>query len=359
MNSNKGQLAQKLVPEALFSKYSDYEIVAESSYYKIFEATLTPGVRRYAIRALDLDSDYVKANLAQAATLFLQEVLCLCLRLESAEINAVKIENFCIDMEKKQIAFVMAAQVSLQCVLEEAKARKERPELDVDRLFKHLAADLDFLYHKLKYFSPDLSPENIFCAREMDLFFLGNWASASTIDPGQNHSLNHTVVMNQSGVMNTSLTLSHSRSEKYASPEVMSNSMMVIDVDNIPEAMAQDIFTLGLIGLEACGLDLNDWKDLSNPKLTAMEHNSILGKLSGYLTKIDCPEFVRGPVLQMLQKEPKTRVPLDDIMAGRWKRIRLAYSSFGSNRIGLRDVRSKETFEIQGAQLDWGGNQIV
>lgn len=348
MMFTKDQLVVKLVPEKLRMKYTDFEVVAETSYYKIFQATSVLNLRRYSIRIFDLDSSFAKTDINDAATLFLQEILCLCLRLGKPDSSVVRIEDFAINTELNQIGFVLPAQRSLQDILSDCEVSRQQPDLNVERLLKDVSSDLDFIYNRLKLHAPKVSPETIFYLKDLDSFFLGDWASAQT----SNKFLPEDGLRSHSSEISLPKMKAIQSSKSMPLPET---EKLVIASDYPKKKGAENIFNLGLIGLEACGIDKTLLSSLSDMKSSDIEHKNKLDTLSNELCKLRQSELVRSTIIQMLHKDPAVRISLDDVTNGRWRKIYIAWSSFGTNRVGFEDIRSREAFEMQGAQLEWGG----
>src|SRR5689334_4024712 len=80
--------------------YSDFELVSQTSYYKVFKvkskkrSDINTKEKKIAIRVLDLESQFVEQDYDAAATLFLQELFHLCARVNDRD--AFLIEDFII-----------------------------------------------------------------------------------------------------------------------------------------------------------------------------------------------------------------------------------------------------------------------
>src|SRR5690349_10868539 len=106
-----------VVPPKLKFLYENFELTAETSTYRVFEAKARTSQEKHTIRILDCTKELVKSNFNQTATLFVQELLWLQYRNPgSALINTFEISD-----DGTQIACATRSCVPLQCQFSENK----------------------------------------------------------------------------------------------------------------------------------------------------------------------------------------------------------------------------------------------
>lgn len=62
-----------LLPQKIKASYTNFELLSTASYYKTFQATERKSEKIHFIRALDMNSTFVRTNYDDAATFFFKK----------------------------------------------------------------------------------------------------------------------------------------------------------------------------------------------------------------------------------------------------------------------------------------------
>lgn len=227
--------------------YSDFQLISEATTFKVFQAKSKDSFQFHTIRVLDIESKDVKQNRDNAVTLFLQEVLRVCI----TQPELVIIEEFEISEEK--IAFVTKPYTTLQNLAKEANKVKElqllKAQINVERLLKNASSDLDFLLNKMRLESISMELINIYQNKETGAYFLADWNKftskaptfqrlSSAIETKRQAQKNFSQEVSKLGSM---LLVLHGVDPKYLKALVEANKSTelnnVIDGLNISEAL--------------------------------------------------------------------------------------------------------------------------
>lgn len=276
MISSKEQFGS-LTPK-IRSAYFDFELISETSYYKIYEAKSAANkATTYTIRALDPSSQFVKRDRDAAMTLFIQEALHLCLQAGSLE--TVMIEDFEID--GAAAVFVMKQNYyPLQGALNASTVRKHT--MNIEKLLKDLVGDINFMYKRMKTTDLKLNLNRVFCIPERNSFFYGDWAAAKPVSRNAHEGidLNSTVALDPS-------------------------------IQTLRVA-AKEVYVLGLIALEAGGVKRKEWEGLFKVK-DAELYNAELGSILKKLEWAKTPEPVIKMLKVALKKESSELMRLEEL----------------------------------------------
>lgn len=266
MSLNTEKFNDTLFPPRIKLTYSDFELISETSYYKVYDAKNLANGQKHTIRVLDTESPFVTKNHNLAATLFMQEAMRLCLRLPRPDF--VIVENF--EIYEDKIAFVMKPYTSLQ---NEPLAEHGKPNVDAEKLLKDCLAEINFLYVKMKLGNLSLDLKNICRPRESSTFFLTDWASAKRLE----------------------------------APKDM--SMLVIPPEiQVPSIAAKDVFMLGLVLLELNGAKRKECKELLR-----IENQDKYDALLDNIVKKVKSDWLQKAIHKMLQRDSGARLRFDEI----------------------------------------------
>lgn len=265
LNTNE-KLSEGLLPPKIKLTYSDFELVSETSYYKVYEAKNLTNGQKHAIRVLDTESPFVQKNHNLAATLFMQEALRLSLRLPRPDL--VVLENF--EIHEDKIAFVMKPYNS---ILNEPVTGDGKLNIDAEKLLKDCLAEINFLYAKMKLGSLSLDVKNICKAKDTNTYFLTDWASAKRLEPKEETS-----------------------------------TIMISQDLQVPSIAAKDVYMLALVLLELNGAKRRECKELL--KIENQDKYDVL--LNNVVKKVKS-EWLQKAIKTMLHRESGARARFDEI----------------------------------------------
>lgn len=160
------------IPPRIRRLYAKFKNVSSANYFKVFNAISNSDGQPYTIRILDLNSELYNSNPNLAATLFIQELLRLCV----LHPDTVVIEDF--EICDKSIAFVTTPYLPLNLILKEDKGSQR---IDIEGLIQDILTDLSFLVSDLKLHHKIKSDiiidfENIYQLSGRKRYILGDWA---------------------------------------------------------------------------------------------------------------------------------------------------------------------------------------
>ena len=164
------------IPAKIKFLYSDFELVSQTSYYKVFKVKSNKNTeiltkeKKYAIRVLDLQSPFVQQDYDAAATLFLQELLHLCSR--TTDQDAFLIEDFIISGQ--QIAFVSLSYEQIP------NGKQSEFIKDPVKFFDDIASDVHSIT-KIDSLDFQFSLQNIFRFNHMEEYFVGDWNTRAIV----------------------------------------------------------------------------------------------------------------------------------------------------------------------------------
>ena len=248
------------IPPKLKLFYKDLKLTAETNYYQIFDAFSCDDNRIYSIRALNTNSEFYQQNTNLAMTLFVQELLRLCV----VHPESVLIDHF--EIHEKNVAFVTEKCLSLPIITKE----DDNPEkVDIEQLLKDVLTEVDFLIHDFTLPNPiSIELQNIFFLAETGAYLLGDWASFFK--------------------------------EKECNTEM---SIMVNKSNG-----ADEIYTLGLRILELNGSQREHLDSLNALKNIQMHNGAIDAVIAG----LTLPELTKKLLRKILNKDPCARPPLEE-----------------------------------------------
>lgn len=161
-----------LLTPKITSNYVKPKLISEASYYHVYEAFHKESGELHSIRALHVNSTFFKKDKNRVITLFLQEILRICVQLDSPQ--SLILEHF--DVSGDRICFVSKNCSCLQYKL--SNINDSVPEINAEKLLKGVESDIRFLYAQMKLSNLTISLKNIY--KIDDSYFLGDWALATT-----------------------------------------------------------------------------------------------------------------------------------------------------------------------------------
>lgn len=266
------KIDEELFPPNIKSNFTNFQLIAESTYYNLYEAKAKSNGFQYTIRILNTSSAVAQEDYNHAATLFLQEILRLSMKFNQTD--AIIIENF--EFNEGKMAFVTKPYYPLQ-----ASQSKNLPaDIDLKKMIKDIVSDINFLHSRMKLGNIKLDPTSIYVARNADIFFLSDWANATKLQASI-----------QFPDESTTIKLGH---------DIQSNA-------------TTEIYALGLTALSLSGVSKEKIEDLIKIKDTEI-YNSALQTIVASLGALKQPEPVQKLILRMLEKESDKCVKIDELL---------------------------------------------
>ena len=219
----------RLIPQKIRDEYTGFRLSSETSYYKVYQAKSNLDGLVYSIRVLNVDSDTSKKDPDAAATLFLREIIYLCLRL--SKIEDIKLDHFVISEGK--IGFVLPQYFSIDQTL------TEETRLNLNSLLQDIKADLHFLTSRLQLSKQDIELKDIYKINEE--YVLGDWSNSSSVSKEESQKSSTDAKLNsllkkleQSGqtVQKSAWQQQTSSSTKVAWCSLISAQLSVYDSEN-------------------------------------------------------------------------------------------------------------------------------
>lgn len=229
MISNKEHYSS-LTPKIKYT-YFDFELISQTNYYKIYEAKSVTTKQSFTIWALDTNSQFVRKDRNTASTLFIQEILRLCTRLQDSD--AIIIEDFEIYESGMAFVFKQTCHSLQKCLLEPTESKIK---FNIESLVKDLVSDVNFLYKRMKLCEPELDLKNIYWMKESHIFMVGDWSATRT--------------MTQEALESVDLT---------------STTTIVPGIQAL-RTVAKETYIIGLIALELGGIRRKIWETLFDIK---------------------------------------------------------------------------------------------
>jgi len=316
------------LPSKILQNHRDFvekKDIHGQCYYKSFEATCVHDNLRYIIRVLDTGSDFVNANRENIITLFLQEILYLCVKIEDRE--ALKIEDF--TFSDRHIAFVLPhATSSLKDVYTHSKSEIK----DVEKVLANIISELEFMKRKLKLTFPNIVSEKIFSLNGE--LFLADWAA------GQPLQLKKKLRLDEKG----------------------SNKTSRGDIEELSSTAFDDttqISALSLIGLQIetskmTRFDrslLEGWTCTGEGEIAQVfkKMNLVLNELKSVQTESDLEKVKKNSDFKMNSKE-------EEVFKTIYKNLNsdsllIAFLSDKNNTINIYNSKTREIFSSQGPQI--------
>ena len=321
---NTENIHNETLPTKLRSTHIQFKLVREATYYQIFEASSIETGELHTIRALNLNSDFVKKNYNHAATFFVQEILRITNRINSKE-DFVVIESF--EIENQKIAFVTKSLVALP---------SQKPStLELEKMIKDLIEDIGFLYSKMKLTDLTIDASNILYADDCNTFFLSDWSAAKPI-----------------------------QSEDFL--KELAPSLMVAAELKIPKVAVKEMYKLGLLALNSAGLSYEEYQGLLE-MTDEFAYINLLEDLSKKLEDLKQPKSVQRLVHRILQKEGnhsemalaellKNRVDEDE-SEKKLRDLNRKASVVEVNKVGER-ISPKTIFEIYESVMEYAKEDL-
>ena len=172
------------IPPKLRLAYTDFELIQQTSSYRVFEAKPQNSDKIHTIRVLDPTTEFVSNNYGLAATLFIQELL----RFQSEQPGAVFINTFEIDNDGRHIAYASLPYYPLNIQSDQRKLmlKPVNPDL-IENLISNITSDVEFLWKDIHFrdIMNSLGSESIYFLKDRRTFFLGNWAKYCEVELSQ------------------------------------------------------------------------------------------------------------------------------------------------------------------------------
>lgn len=168
ISSKDSELA--LIPPKVRLLYKDFKLISQAHHFKNFSAVSNANSQKYTVRVLDLSSEFYNSNPNLTATLFIQELLRLCMH----HPTAVFAEDF--EICDKAMAFVSIPYTPLDLALRDVK-NSHKP--NIEKLVKDVLEDLSFLVYDLRLNyknSLRIELDNIYQLSKNKGYILGDWA---------------------------------------------------------------------------------------------------------------------------------------------------------------------------------------
>ncbi len=121
--------------------YSDFRFIEESEYYRTFEVISKIGNEVHTIRVLNVDSSFYKADLSLASTLFVEELLRLCITASQAALIGT------FEINGNKISYAIQHCQTLQHLLDKTINPKD---INIEFLLTDVLSDVSFLLSMLK-----------------------------------------------------------------------------------------------------------------------------------------------------------------------------------------------------------------
>lgn len=289
MINNIETISDLSIPPRIINSYSNFSLVATTSYYKIYEALSSSENKIHSIRVLDVNSDFFKRNRNIASTLFVQEILRLCTIVRQA--GTIIIENFEIYEEK--IAFVTKPYYPLFSPQTKNDKPKNLNPVDIEKMLKDTLADLGFIYVNMRKSDINSIKTKIFRFNDSENFFIGDWTTAPDCLDEDMESVGDGKKMKAQNNMSKQLPKSQERME--------------LEQNKAFDEIASDIFKLGLAALELIGFEQEEWQELMRTK-NQNHYNYILEGLLATLDKMRHTNTTHKMLQIMLQRDPESRI---------------------------------------------------
>lgn len=339
------------LPPKILQNYTNFVDKTENHgtcHYKTFDATSIKNKRKYIIRVLNTESEFIKTNRDHVITLFLQELFYICTTIDN--LHDFNIEDF--TFAEGQIAFVLPQKVvSLKDMISQAKAANE--VLDVEESLKKIISELYFLEKRLKLTFNNIVPEKIFSLG--DRFFLTDWAAGQQLHSNEQAELEREIEEKKSN--------EDSQDDDTSSNE----SIKAADSDNLVTSDdADQIADLALIGLEIKSINMTrfdsslvmGWKCGIVGKISRVlrKMNQIVDGLKTIPNESDIKGFIISNKLNLGSGEVILRSIYKTLASDS---LLIAYCSNENDRIQIYDSRTGEIFSCEGGGFKYSHSNFL
>lgn len=283
-------IRDSLVPPKLKATYTDFELTSETSYYKSYDATYIKTGERHTIRVLDTNSQFFKRDYNSAITLFLQELLRFCLRVNQPE--TVCLPSF--EFFKGSIGF---ATKPYNNIVNKDTESETRPKYDINKMLKDVISDINFMRGEMKLTNVTLDSKSIFHSKYSNVFMVGDWAASA----GEGLSEQNSPTQKRT-ITDTSSTIGRTLLEKSQG-----------DSKELSCLTSDDTYRLGLLILETGGIKRREMQALSaiDDEYTYNVYlESLLKKLEGTNQKDSLLKLLQG----LLQRDGGSKGKIDEVM---------------------------------------------
>mmetsp|Transcript_66026 Transcript_66026/g.76692 ORF Transcript_66026/g.76692 Transcript_66026/m.76692 type:complete len:496 (+) Transcript_66026:2-1489(+) len=165
-----------LIPPSLKAQFDSINFICEHSGTCLYEGVLKLNSQTYTIKALNTTSDSYKQNPHATSSIFVQELLRLCM----ARNSPVHIDKFAI--YEKNIAYVTELSSTIK---QQSEISGPLEDIQLDLLVRGVTADLRFLLHTLKPSQPIRVEAQDIYVFEKGICHLGNWAEIISLEPSK------------------------------------------------------------------------------------------------------------------------------------------------------------------------------
>lgn len=257
----------------------------------------------YAIKLLNTQSKQFKSNPDTGVDYFFKEMLYLNrLRHE----NIMPVLSFDHDFSKRQAYFTMPLYIPLRELINQQNANsRDRPLFQINhrRLLHDVARALEYVREKENLSHNDIKPENIFYNSETGGFILGDWTGCmkthSYLDPDFSEA-----------TLAESKMLKYMGTPIYAAPELFDIER---GKDNKISLYKADIYSLGLVILEACGLKRDIFHGLNQQKMETVYDFHLKAIMENFENLVSDTPLI-NVIKHMLFKNPVKRASIKEIL---------------------------------------------
>lgn len=286
LNRTETTVLQELIPPKLKSSYTNIMFISQTINYVVFEAKSASTNQIHNIRALDINNQFVRDNYNSSATLFIQELIRLCI-IQAHPGTSIPIETFEICGNKMAFSSLPYNNLESEIGSMSSKLHKTpNTHLDIEKLIADVLIELEFLqeHMKLPNCNKLVTPQHIYRFKDSGSFFLADWVCLANQDQEASHPQSY-----------------------FEKPESFQSNCMVLG------DFAEEIYELGLVILELSGM-----KHESIENLRVMKQvDSLLydGVLENILAKdLKQSTSVKNLLGKMLKKKPVQRAKFKELL---------------------------------------------
>lgn len=296
-----------VVPPKMKLAYENFRYLADTSSFHVAEATTCGSHQKHVIRLFDRTKGYANKNFAQAASLFVQELL----RLQYRCPGSVLINTFEISENADQIACATLPYIPLNRQLDESKGALNIAEPKViEKILNDILCDVEFLTKEFQLSNIEsiITPENICYLNAKGDFFLTNWAKICDKNEAENVS--------------TKPSLSYEEMEKKKLTS---------------QDLAAEIKALALAILKIKKMDVEELEFLlASPKVKPSTYNSVVESTIAEAFKDS--QKLYNLIERMLSRDPQGLPNLEE-MKLKGDKIEKIKSDMGSKKVRFEESK--------------------
>ena len=276
--------------------YKDIKLVYQAEYYHIYEAIAQNTQEVCSIRILDLESEFYKHNPSLASTLFIQELLRICIKYP----DSVLPEHF--EINNHVFSFI----TKKCCPLAE---KNDDKAIDIEKMIRRICSDMNFLIYQMKLadaISIDL--ENLYLIDKQG-YLLSDWSRFLT----------------------------------KKSKGIKSNDALRIQPGS---SEIDEVYLLGMRAPQLNGISKDNLEPLASIKIPKMHNAAIDSVMEG----LNQPEHVKKILRKMLDKDPRTRLRLyryDEEI----RELKLVSKSSSKDSDSSNELKHSETIQLRSTTI--------